>query len=1600
MDYQDYIIIKNIRENNLQIPEIKIPKNKIVVISGVSGSGKSSLAHDVISRESQRRFFSTFSANARQQIGKMYRPEADEFNGLSPVITVNQRSTVKSSRSTVGTLTEIVDYLRLLFARAGSSDLELKASRSLFSFNTEQGACPNCKGLGIEDQIDTDKIIKDADKSLRNCALKITQPNGYSMYSQVTIDVLNQVCNAHGFNVDIPWKDLTEEQKDIILNGSDRIKIPFGKHTLESRMRFSGITAKPRVEGYYKGILPIMKDILRRDRNPSILRFASVKTCSACRGKRLNPQALSFKVDQKTIADFLDFSIDEIDDYLKNSKNDSEVFKQISKSIQYSCNYLKKLGLGYLKLNQSSEKLSGSEVQRIRLAKQAKSKLRGLIYILDEPSIGLHLNENNLLMEVLRKLQSNGNTVIIVEHDEGIIRMADHLIDLGPGAGYLGGKIIAEGKVHELLHNLSAVDKSKTLKHLSKSKALRETYDQKQEFIEFDGINYENFHDQTAILKKKAINVVCGTSGSGKLSLVRNVISPILKNEYEPKLVQNVLGIESIKNIIEIDQSPIGRTPKSNPATYTKLFDQVRVLFASTEMAIKRKWNKSYFSFNTVGGRCEKCQGAGKIQIGMHFMGNVDIVCPDCGGKRFSKESLEVKYRGKSIGDVLEMEVSEACTFFADDKKLSRILTTLNTLGLGYIRLGQCSTTISGGEAQRIKLALELSKKVNGECLYILDEPTTGLHFSDIEKLQLALKQLRDKGHTILCIENQPDFILESDWMLDIVKSNQHSEIIAMGEPSQLIKDSNGLTAKSISNFIKSKNQNPEPTKNIRDNTQISFKKLSIHNIQKQDVNFPVNKITVITGLSGSGKSSLAFHSLYAESQRQYLESFPNYIKARLEQQKKAQFEEATGLTPAIAISQQSSAHNPRSTVGTMTEIYDYYRLLYARVASIEVPDSNILSSHFSFNHESGACEHCKGLGIIKSADPEKLVSHPEFSILNGAIKGSKTGKFYGDPFGQYVATLRAVAKHHGLDFSVAYKDLSESAKSMIFNGTDEIEYQVNWNFKRNEREGSHHFSGKWVGLISIINEEYQRKHADKRGESMLGIMQDLVCPKCDGDRIKKQSLKIKLRNLNISQLTQLSVDKSLKWFHEFNGDTATSDSIKSFSQDLRKEIILRLTYLQGLGLGHLQINRISSTLSGGEAQRVRLAGQLGSGLTGITYILDEPTKALHSKDTQNLIKYLYKLRDLGNTIVIVEHDEEVIRSADHLIEMGPGAGEHGGQIIEEGLLSKIIASDKSPTGKYLKNGFQFKIGKTQSRNEKIEIHQASDNNLKNINIEIPLGSFTVIHGVSGSGKSTLLNKVLYPSFLKNKAVGCKSISGLENFGNVIIMNQQAIGNSPLSNPATYTGLFDLIRDFYANLPEAKQQKIKKSYYSFNTKGGRCENCKGMGQIIIHMDFMADIWLECEACHGKRYQDFILKIKYKDYSISDILNSSVDQVAPIFKKEAKIFNILKTLQDSSLGYLKLGQAANTLSGGESQRLKLAKSLLNKSEKQKDLFLLDEPTTGLHFADVENLLRLFDKMLKQGHTLVVVEHHPEIIKQATNKIELGPGGGDEGGYLIL
>ncbi|MDP1621260.1 MAG: excinuclease ABC subunit UvrA [Bacteroidales bacterium] len=774
----------------------------------------------------------------------------------------------------------------------------------------------------------------------------------------------------------------------------------------------------------------------------------------------------------------------------------------------------------------------------------------------------------------------------------------------------------------------------------------------------------------------------------------------------------------------------------------------------------------------------------------------------------------------------------------------------------------------------------------------------------------------------------------------------------------------------------------------------------------------------MITGVSGSGKSSLAFDTIYAEGQNRFLESFSPYVRSQLGIREQADFEEISGLTPTFAVNQGSSGKNPRSTVGTMTGIYDHYRLLFSRLGRIppEAGHASRVTRHvsptssmFSFNHQHGACPACDGLGYLTVCDPEKLITHPEKSLLAGAMDGTKTGRFYGDPFGQYVATLRAVGQKYGIDFFIPWNELPVSGKQMALNGTGEEQYDVSWQFARDRRQGEHHFKGPWKGLSKLVSEEYTRKHADHRGESMMGIMITAPCPSCLGTRLRKEAMAWQIKGKNIAELSRLPISRSVEFFRSLlpllKGDAETE-----IATPLIGEILRKLEFLSELGLSYLTIDRISSTLSGGEAQRIRLAGQLGSGLTGITYVLDEPTIGLHPRDTANLMKLIRTLQEAGNTVVIVEHDRDVILAADHIIDIGPGAGKNGGHVVAEGTPDQIFKNKDSVTGPYLSehdNTFQLETKVINSQQPRIQkrdlkpglaITNASANNLKGFDLEIPAGGIIAITGVSGSGKSTLLFEVIQSSWENKKPTGCSSIAGFDNFQRIMTVHQRSGFNSSLATPATFTGVFDHIRQLYATVPGSKQSGFGKNSFSYLNKEGRCSHCEGSGQIRISMDFLPDVKMECEQCHGKRYRQEILSCLFQGKNIAEILELTVEEASRFFAGQNNISRQLQILEMVGLGYLQMGQSLDSLSGGESQRLVLATELM-KPGKGSTLYLFEEPSTGLHFRDVEHLLVLFHKLAGQGHTLIIIEHDPMIIAQADYIIELGPEGGDQGGNLM-
>jgi len=1592
-----FIYIENATENNLKNISLRIPHYKLIVVTGVSGSGKSSLLHDVLSREGQRIFLDHFTGSNFHAQKKLSRPKVKKIDGLFPVLSVDQNSAVRNPRSTVGTMTEIYDYLRLLFARlAVSTDTSITANRSLFSFNSPSGYCPVCKGLGVEDHIDPQLIIADASKSLREGALVLSTPNGYIIYSQVTIDVLDQVCHAEGFNVDVPWEKLSEEQKNVIWYGSKKIKVLFGKHPLESRLKWTGITAKPREEDYYKGILTVMEEILKRERNPNIMRFVRSFTCPSCNGRRLNDTALSFNLWGKNIDQFSSRNILQLNDWFKNShleKSELPVAAPVVEAILKRSSVLLKLGLEYLTLNRESTTLSGGESQRIRLANQCATGLRNVLYLLDEPSAGLHPADHHKLLEVIRSLVNNGNTVIVVEHDEQTMYAADWIIDIGPGPGNDGGQILFNGSAKDFFQK--KIPESLTWQYIHTSKKFPESIEVKDSdsFFKIENADKNNLQNISVRIKNNALNVITGVSGAGKSSLVSFLIDTVFENKLE--------GTEIYKKVIHVDQSPIGRTPNSNPATYTGLSDHVRDLMASLPESKARQYNKGQFSFVVKGGRCEACNGAGKQLIVMHFLGNVDVVCEECNGKKFTDETLEIFYKGKNIFDILELSVEEAHTFFKGHKKIQSITSILLDLGLGYLKLGQTSNTLSGGEAQRVKLATELAKNVSGKVLYILDEPTTGLHLADVQVLLKALRKLKNIGHTILAIEHHQDFILQCDWVVDLGPGSGENggKLIYEGTPIQLLQHRESLTGKALQaacNFDLEQIQFAD-SNFIADQKPIQLSGITTNNLKNLNVAIPINSITAITGVSGSGKSSLVFDTIYAECQRRFMDGMSSYVRQFIGKTGNPKTEICSGLLPAISFQKKNSIQNPRSTVGTYTGIYDLYRLLYSRLGTNKHGVKKEKASSFSYNNEEGACSICKGIGTVTTCDKNKLISNPSLPLISRALDGSKTGKFYGDPYGQYVNTLITVGKIRNIDFSVPYNQLSKDAQDIAMFGCGAEIFDVAWNYKRGSHEGSHQMKTTWPGFCGHVNNEYERKHADHRGDSMIPLMKKELCNECLGYRLKPEILEYRFKGLHIGELTSLSADETKEFFISENKKSLEKEIEQIAAASITDEILLRTESLIRAGLGYIATSRPVQSLSGGEFQRLKLAALTRSSVTGVAYVLDEPSFGLHRKDIERMSALITEIHEHGNTVMMIDTSTVLLEKAQHVIELGPEGGVKGGHIIYSGTANAVI--------KKIKSIFTIEKKQHHSLTSGISIKSASANNLKNISMQIPSSGFTVLTGVSGSGKTSLLHNVIYESYLERKNINCESISGFDMFEDVVFIEQDIPSASSLSTPLTWLGLSDALKKIFANSSDAKKHNLGPSYFSFLSRDGQCPDCKGSGRHTVSLDFWSDADVLCETCNGQRFNKKVLEIKIDDLTIADILSTSFDNAAEFFKEHltpsggdhiASIFNLIKK---TGLNYLTLGQPMNTLSTGELQRLKLVEGLAS-AKKKNILFLLDEPTGGLHPTDALKLTALFDDLISQGATIICVTHDQVLSNHADYLIELGPGGGKYGGEIVF
>ncbi len=1904
------IIIRGAREHNLRNIHLELPHRQLIVFTGVSGSGKSSLAFDTLFAEGQRRYIESLSSYARQFLGQLPKPDVDFISGLSPSISIQQKAAGSNPRSTVGTITEIHDYLRVLFARTGQGhctqcgqpihaqsreqmierilafpegsrchilaplvrkqkgtfrdlfqdllrqgfvrarvngrvvqltddlrldrhikhDIEVVVDRltiqarsrprlaealeqglrvgkdsvilaleaddgtfqdwlfsshyacgtcgvsfaplspQLFSFNSPLGMCLDCDGLGIKYDFVEDLLVPDPTISLAKGAIKTVGP--LTHMGRWRRHLFEGVAQAYGIDLQAPWQSLTTKQKQVLLHGSGSTPILYSWRTRRGYWRHS----EP-----WEGIIPQLSSSFKKaqsgPRRAQLEQYMRRIPCPACNGQRLNPQARAVRVANQSITDLEAMALSELAHWfepggaLDQSLTPTHrlIVTELNKEIRSRLQFLLDVGLHYLSLDRTAPTLSGGESQRIRLASQIGSGLVGVLYILDEPSIGLHPRDNLKLLHSLQNLRDMGNTVIVVEHDEDTMKAADYIVDFGPGPGIRGGQVVVAGQWRDVAAHPDSLT-GRYLSHvLTIPTPVRRRSPGKRKLRVMKAA-HNNLKGIDVAFPLGLFIAVTGVSGSGKSSLVNDVLLEAMRaylrksqnkddtdeqdEEENGRIIgrhQSIQGKEWVDKVIAINQSPIGRTPRSNPATYIKVFDEIRQLYTRLPQAKLRGYAPGRFSFNVSGGRCEACSGNGSTRLEMDFLADVWVTCPVCEGRRFNRETLQVRFKDKNIHDVLEMDVQEALEHFSEIPRIRTMLQTLHDVGLDYIKLGQPSPTLSGGEAQRIKLARELCHPSKGQTLYILDEPTTGLHFDDIEKLLRVLHGFVDQGHTVVVIEHNLEVIKTADWVIDLGPEGGAGggRVVAVGTPETVAGVSTSFTGQALRAVLskfQSRGQRPKKTKEgakrtvAEPLTQIDVKGASQHNLKQISLQFPRDAMTICAGPSGSGKSSFAIDTVYAEGQRRYVESLSSYARQFLGQMQKPKVEHIRGLSPAICIEQKSASKSPRSTVGTVTEIYDYMRVLYARLGHPYCPKCQIpigtqtadeiidkLMSlpegtkiyvmaplerkgvdqfenlweeirqtgyvrvrvdghsheldkplvldhrrkhrleviidrliigvgkrsrlaeavesaldfgkgvihvahvrdgvpehrwkvdrfsqhltcnacgrsfeplnphHFSFNSPLGWCPTCEGLGIQMGVSPTQVLRDPRHSLDQNVLAGWPS---LHDP--AFSPFAEALAKHLDLSVTIPFLELEPHQQRALLHGTGEVWIPLSIS------DRSPRVRFQYKGLHPAIDEAMRVSYS-YRGQ-MDAEVTEIPCTACLGSRLRDDAAAYRWNDLTLGQIGNLPLSQALLRFKQYK----TTSVQKKIAGDVLREITHRLQFLVDVGLDYLTLHRPAPTLSGGEAQRIRLASQIGSGLTGVLYVLDEPTIGLHPRDNRRLLKALKHLRDLGNTLLLVEHDREVIAAADHLIDFGPAAGDEGGMVVAQGSVRQVKQDQQSLTGQYLANRKSIPVPtnrRIQWVNQKpipparawLEIRGARQNNLANLDVRFPLGSLIAVTGVSGSGKSSLINDVLYNTLARRlhrarTLPGLHdSIEGLSFIDKVINVDQSPLGNTPSSNPATYTGVFDLIRTLYAQLPEAKVYGYQPGRFSFNRAGGRCEACEGLGQKRIEMHFLPDVWVNCEVCQGSRYTPETLRVRFKEYSIADVLNLRIRHAMEVFSQQPKIKRVLQTLADVGLDYLSLGQAAPTLSGGEAQRVKLAAELA-RPNTGKTVYILDEPTTGLHFDDIRKLLDVLHRLVDLGNTVIVVEHNLDVVKSADWIIDLGPEAGKSGGRIV-
>ncbi|RLK46850.1 excinuclease ABC subunit A [Alkalispirillum mobile] len=1935
---RDRIRVRGARQNNLRGFDLDIPLGELVVVTGVSGSGKSSLAFDTVYAEGQRRYVETFSPYARQFLDRMDRPAVDRIDGVLPAIAIDQTNPVRTSRSTVGTMTELNDHLKLLFARTAQlycggcgkrvqrdtpegvaarllashggeramvtarvaipkkssaatlrelltgqgftrihaetrTHLEVVTDRirlvddrrdrlvealesglklgqghvqvrlldeqrepgeplrysadlhcadcdihyeeptpGLFSFNSPVGACETCRGFGRVMGIDYRLVIPDESLSLEQGAIKPFQ-SGRSAECQ---DDLLFHARRRGVATDIPFRDLPEDDRRWIIEGEGKF----------NGRKWYGI------DGYFNYL---ERKSYKMHVRVLLSRYRSYDPCPDCHGARLKPAALLWRIGSHEdsdavidraarqrphgatlpehafhglpglhLHDLLTLPLDRCARFFEQIHLPApldEAAEILLEGIHNRLAYLNTVGLGYLTLDRQSRTLSGGEVQRINLTTALGTALVNTLFVLDEPSIGLHPRDIDRIVTVMHRLRDAGNSLLVVEHDPAVMQAADRIIDIGPGPGERGGQVIFNGTPAELLRTEDSLtadyltgrkrvvegvltggaehadaDGSGACSGRNRSGARVEgstsdhegsggvggrvrsgartqdgegpqggRMDPETPRITIQGATEHNLKALTVDIPVHP-GLVCltGVSGSGKSTLMRDILYNELSrckgHPGDPSgAFEALTGDEHIDDVVLVDQSPIGKTTRSNPASYTGAFEPIRKAYAAEPLAKERKYTPGVFSFNSGKGRCPTCGGNGFEHVEMQFLSDVYLRCADCDGRRYRPEILEIQRLPdpgadlgttadgpKNIAEVLDLTVDQAAEFFRETPAVLKSLEPLQAVGLGYLKLGQPVPTLSGGEAQRLKLAGHLAKtsgrrKQRQRLLFLFDEPTTGLHFQDVAVLLSAFRRLQDEGHALLVIEHNLDVMLAADWLIDLGPEggDQGGRLLCTGTPRQVMERAEvSHTGRALADYVRElarlrTGAGASPgaaTEAIGASTgqtgdtpgsgaqqYIDIHHAREHNLKGVDIRIPRNRLTVITGLSGSGKSTVAFDILFNEGQRRYLESLNAYARQFVQPAARPDVDSVEGIPPTVAIEQRTSRGGRKSTVATLTEVHHFLRLLYVRLGTwhcpacrvpIQAQTAEAIHAQLLREHRGETLHLLAPMvsgrkGIYKelarwAAGKGYASLHVDGAFLPTA-DWPKLDRYREHDIDLPVADLRIepenaqplrraieLALEHGKGVlrirtpDGALTTLStERACPSCQRSFDEPDPRL---FSYNSPHGwCHTCYGTGEVLEGFSDEDTGKEHHWRETESDEDAL-PVPCPTCDGARLNAEARAVTFQDRTLPGLSALTVHEARAWFadlmasrqltdnpleadppkpeapdHGAQGLMALTHREATIARDVLPEIHNRLRFLEDVGLGYLSLDRAAPTLSGGEAQRIRLAAQLGSNLQGVCYVMDEPTIGLHPRDNRLLLDVLGRLEGKGNTIVVVEHDEDTIRRAEHVIDLGPGAGINGGRVVAAGTVDELLDHPSSITGRYLRQPLPHPLlgerrpvqlpdapgaavppppgNAPEAPHATLALRSPTLHNLKGEDLHLPLGRLVVVTGVSGSGKSSLIRGVLKPALKRQLAhrrqdtapdlPHCSGLEGWQTIDRVLEVDQTPIGKTPRSCPATYIGFWDDIRKLYAGTQEASLRGYGPGRFSFNTKDGRCPDCDGQGVRRVEMNFLPDVAVPCETCHGLRFTRETLAVEWKGRHIGDVLNMSVEEAEAFFAAQPRIHHPLTLLNAVGLGYLTLGQPSPTLSGGEAQRIKLVTELakarpdLRAQRTPHTLYVLDEPTVGLHMADVERLIEALQRLVDAGHTVVVIEHNLDLIAEADWVVDIGPEGGDAGGRIV-